>query len=146
MERNGDYWKLLISYRSWARLAPTLTHITTHDPMISGAEDDAMSGALNWAALAMCPNIAFAVATVARFTTKPGPAHWEAVKHIYHYLAGMCDLWLLYSKARRTLEGYADADSSMSEDQHAISGYTFLIDGGAVSWSSKRQDCVVVHY
>ena len=43
MERNGDYWKLLVSYRSWARLAPTLTHITMCDPVISGAEDDVMS-------------------------------------------------------------------------------------------------------
>lgn len=31
--------------------------------------------------------------------------------------------------------GYADADGSMSEDHHAISGYAFLIDDGAVSWS-----------
>ena len=43
MERNGNYWKLLVSYRSWARLAPTLTHITTRDPVISDAEDNAMS-------------------------------------------------------------------------------------------------------
>ena len=31
---------------------------------------------------------------------------------------------------------------SMSEDRRAISGYAFLIDGGAVSWSSKRQEIV----
>ena len=30
----------------------------------------------------------------------------------------------------------------MSEDQRAISGYAFLINGGAVSWSSKRQEIV----
>ena len=36
--------------------------------------------ALNWAALAMRPNISFAVSTVARFTSNPGPAHWEAIK------------------------------------------------------------------
>ena len=56
----------------------------------------------------------------------------------------MCDLWLPYGEARRTLEGYGNADSSMSEDQRAISGYTFLIDGGAVSWSSKRQEIVLL--
>ena len=43
MEWSGNYWKLLVSYRSWAWLAPTLTHITTRDPVISGAEDRAMS-------------------------------------------------------------------------------------------------------
>jgi hypothetical protein len=30
----------------------------------------------------------------------------------------------------------------MAEDRHAVSGYAFLIDGGAVSWSSKKQEIV----
>ena len=30
----------------------------------------------------------------------------------------------------------------MAEDRKAISGYAFLIDGGAVSWSSKKQEIV----
>jgi hypothetical protein len=99
-------------------------------------------GALNWAALATRPDIAFAVATVARFAANPGPAHWEAVKRIYRYLAGTRNLWLSYGETRRTLVGYADADGSMAEDRRAITGYAFLIDGGAVSWSSKRQEIV----
>ena len=99
-------------------------------------------GALNWAALATRPDIAFAVATVARFAANPGPAHWEAVKRIYRYLAGTRDLWLSYGETKRTLEGYADADGSMAEDRRAITGYAFLIDGGAISWSSKRQEIV----
>ena len=35
--------------------------------------------------------------------------------------------------------GYGDADGSMAEDRKAISGYAFIINGGAVSWSAKRQ-------
>ena len=70
-------------------------------------------GALNWAALATHPNIAFAVGTVARFTANPGIAHWEAVKWIYRYLAGTHDLWLTYRETRYVLEGYADADGLM---------------------------------
>ena len=94
-------------------------------------------GTLNWAALAMHPDIAFAVATVACFAANPGPAHWEAVKQIFHYLSGTHNLWLTYGEASSPLEGYADADGSMAEDWCAILGYVFLIDGGAVSWSSK---------
>jgi hypothetical protein len=30
----------------------------------------------------------------------------------------------------------------MTEDRRAVSGYAFLIDGGAVSWSSKKQELV----
>ena len=51
MEWSGNYWKLLVSYRSWARLAPTLTHITTHDPVISGAEDRVMSSGVGVAGI-----------------------------------------------------------------------------------------------
>jgi hypothetical protein len=40
------------------------------------------------------------------------------------------------------MERPADADGSMGEDRCAVTGYAFLIDGGAVSWSSKRQEIV----
>ncbi len=40
------------------------------------------------------------------------------------------------------LEGYADTDGSITEDHHAVSGYAFLIDRGAVSWLSKKQELV----
>jgi hypothetical protein len=99
-------------------------------------------GTLNWAALAMCPDIAFAIAMVVCFGANPRPTHWEAVKWIFRYLAGTCDLCLMYGETCCVLEGYADADGSMAEDWHAISGYAFLIDGGAVLWSSKRQEIV----
>lgn len=97
---------------------------------------------LNWAALTTCPNIVFAVATVACSAANPRPAHWEAVKQIFHYLAGTHDLWLSYGKTRCTLAGYADVDGSMAEDQCAISGYAFLINSGTASWSSKWQEVV----
>jgi hypothetical protein len=99
-------------------------------------------GMLNWAALATRPDIAFAVATVARFAVNPGPAHWDAVKCIYCYLSGMRDLWLSYGETQWTLKGFADMDGSMAEDRRAISGYAFLIDGGVVSWFSKKQELV----
>ena len=30
----------------------------------------------------------------------------------------------------------------MTEDRHAISGYAFLLNGGAVSWATKQQEIV----
>jgi len=99
-------------------------------------------GTLNWAALAMRPDISFTVSTVARFASNLGPVHWEAVKRIFRYLASLRDLWLSYGEARCALIGYTDADGSMAEDHRAISGYAFLVDGGAVLWSSKRQEIV----
>jgi hypothetical protein len=89
-------------------------------------------------ALATRPNIMFAVVTIAHLAASPRPAHWEAIKRIYHYLAGTHNLWLLYGKMRHTLKGYADTNGSMFKDRRAIIGYTFLINGRAVSWSSKH--------
>ena len=46
METNGNMWNTLetiVSYKAWARLTPTLTHIVTYELVTSGAEDDAMS-------------------------------------------------------------------------------------------------------
>ena len=40
--------------------------------------------------------------------------------------------------------GYTDADGASQPHRRAISGYAFLIDGGAVSWSSKKQELVTL--
>ena len=48
MEQNGNVWNTLeatVSYSTWARLTPTLTHVVTYELATSGAEDDAMSSA-----------------------------------------------------------------------------------------------------
>jgi len=99
-------------------------------------------GSLMYASLGTRPDISFAVQTVSRFATNPGVAHWEAVKRIFRYLKGTRELWLSYGGRKVDLEGYADADGSMMEDRRAISGYAFIINGGAVSWSAKRQEIV----
>jgi hypothetical protein len=99
-------------------------------------------GSLMYASLGTRPDISFAVQTVSRFSTKPGWAHWESVKWIFRYLKGTNDLWLSYGGTRAELTGFADADGNMAEDRHAISGYAFLLHGGAVSWSAKRQEII----
>ena len=37
-----------------------------------------------------------------------------------------------------------DADRSSQEHCHAISGYMFLMNGGAISWFSKKQSLVTL--
>ena len=46
METHGTRRNILeasVSYKAWARLTPTLTHVVTYELVTSGAEDDAMS-------------------------------------------------------------------------------------------------------
>ena len=99
-------------------------------------------GALMYAMLGTCPDILYAVTMVSKFSSNPGMAHWDVVKQIYHYLLGSKDLWLTYGGDKKVLVGYADADGSMAEDRRAVSGYAFIVDGGAVSWSTKRQEII----
>ena len=94
-------------------------------------------GSLMYATLGTCPDICFAVQSVSRFNNKPRLSHWEAVKCVFWYLKGTRELWLGYGGKPKELLGYADADGSMSEDRKAISGYAFIINGSAVSWSAK---------
>jgi transposase InsO family protein len=101
-------------------------------------------GSLMYAAMGTRPDIAFATSTVAQFCENPGWAHWEAVKRIYKYLLGTKKLELTYGGEQRGLEGYVDADGASQEHRRAITGYVFMIDGGAVSWSSKKQELVTL--
>ena len=96
-------------------------------------------GSLMYAMLGTRLDICFAIQTVSRFNNSPGLPHWEAVKWIFRYLIGMKDLWLGYGGQKRELIGYADADGSMAEDRKAVSGYVFIVNGGAISWSAKWQ-------
>ena len=63
--------------------------------------------------------------------------HWEAVKKSFQYLKGMSELWLTFGGDKSELTGYADADGSMAEDRHAISGYAFILHGGAIDMTQS---------
>ena len=57
-------------------------------------------------------------------------------------MKGTRDLWLTFGNENVELTGYSDADGMSNEDRHAISGYVFMLNGGAISWSSKRQETI----
>jgi len=101
-------------------------------------------GSLMYTAVATRPDITFAVSTLSQFLENPGEAHWQAVKRVFCYLAGTRRHALTYGAEQHDLLGYTDADGASQEHRCAISGYTFLIDGGAVSWMSRKQELVML--
>ena len=102
-------------------------------------------GALNWVAIGTRPNIMFAVSQLVRFMEIPKRVHWEAVKHVLRYLKGMWYWKLVYGGAEgHSLEGFMDANGAMQEHRQAIYRYVILIDGGAVSWCSKKQELITL--
>ena len=101
-------------------------------------------GSLMYTAMGTRPDIALATSTVAQFCDNPGWVHWEAVKRIFRYLLGTKKLELVYGGESRGIVGYVDADGALQEHRRAISGYIFMVGGGAVSWSSKKQEFVTL--
>ncbi len=62
------------------------------------------------------------------------------------YLKGTCTLEVTYSRSNEThgLNIYTDADGMSLEHCKAISGYAFILNGAAISWSSKQQEITVL--
>ena len=101
-------------------------------------------GSLMYASIATCPDITFAVSTLSQFLENPGEVHWEAMKHIFWYLSGTWHYALTYRGEKHDLVGYMDADGALQDHHWAISGHPFLIDSGAISWSSHKQELVTL--
>lgn len=98
--------------------------------------------------LAQCtrPDIAFAVNNVSRFNNNPGSAHWVAVKRILRYLKGTINQKLVFTHSSDSgIQGFCDADFASDVDKRrSCTGYVFVLQGGAISWSSKRQQTVAI--
>ena len=90
------------------------------------------------------PDIAFATSFISQFNANPGWEHWEAVKRIYRYLVGTKSLALTFGTRASGLVGYVDADGATQEHRRAITGFAFLINGGAILWGSKKQELVTL--
>lgn len=52
----------------------------------------------------------------------------------------------MHRTADNGLEGYTNANGLLQEHRlgHAVSRYIFLVNGGAVSWSSKKQELTML--
>ncbi|XP_043710345.1 secreted RxLR effector protein 161-like [Telopea speciosissima] len=95
----------------------------------------------------MCtrPEICFTIGMVSRYQSNPGPVHWQAIKRILRYLRGTVDVLLIFSGLDLRLRGYSDADWANDRDERKSTlGYAFVLGGGAVTWSSKKQICIVL--
>ncbi|GJZ91634.1 zinc finger, CCHC-type containing protein [Tanacetum coccineum] len=89
------------------------------------------------------PSIAFVVGKLSRYTSNPGTQHWQAIQRVLKYLKKTMDYRLIYTGYPSMLEGYNDASwISKTKDNLSTSGWVFLLDGGAISWASKKQTCI----
>ena len=101
-------------------------------------------GSLMYAAVGTRPDITFAVTALSQYLQNPSRLHWEQAKRALHYLKGTHD-WKLKFGATGGVEGFTDANwGNDIDDRHSICGYVFTLNGGAISWSSKKQSVVTL--
>ncbi|KAM1515934.1 hypothetical protein ACFX10_014988 [Malus domestica] len=89
-------------------------------------------------------SLMYAMICTSRYQSNPGSEHWAAVKTVLKYLSRTKDMFLVYGGATELrVEAYTDADfQSDVDDRSSNSGYVFTLNGGAVSWKSKKQSVI----
>lgn len=105
-----------------------------------------MTGSIIFSMIETNPDISFAISVASRFAKNPGHQHTEAVKSILQYLKGSREQGITYGGQDKLLvEGYSDSDwAGDKNDRKSTSGFIFILNGGPVSWCSKKQPTVAL--
>ncbi|GJW91612.1 retrotransposon protein, putative, ty1-copia subclass [Tanacetum coccineum] len=101
-------------------------------------------GSIMYAMMCTRPDVSFALSMVSQHQQNPGEGHWTAVKNILKYLRNTKDRFLVYGGEKELrVTGYCDASwQTDKDDSKSQSGWVFLLNGGAVTWKSSKQDTV----
>ena len=67
-------------------------------------------GSLMFLTNCTCPDIAYAVGRLSRYTHNPSIEHWDAISKLLRYLKGTFDFGLSYYGYPTVLKGYCDAN------------------------------------
>ncbi len=99
--------------------------------------------------LANCtwPDISFSVQDLAKFMSNYGPKHFEAAKHLLHYLQGTCSRGLTYDKSPNLyplFKVFTDSDWATFKNCKSISSYIVKCANSPLTWSSKQQVVVAL--
>lgn len=105
-----------------------------------------MIGSLMFSMVETRPDIAFATSVASRFSKNPPQQHTEAVQTILRYLKGSRDRGITFGGGKDLIiEGCSDPDwAGDKESRKSTSGFIFMLNGGPVSWCSKRQPTVAL--
>ena len=92
------------------------------------------------------PDIMYSVSLISRYMENPTKMHLLAAKRIFRYLKGTMEFGLFFKKGEKSdLIGFTDSDyAGDQDDRRSTSGFVFMLDSGAVSWSSKKQPIVTL--
>jgi hypothetical protein len=101
-------------------------------------------GSLMYAMLCTRLDLAYPISMLNYHMANPSMEHWMAVKRIFRYLQGTLQMKLQFGATpSKEVLGYCDVDWDL-EDRRSTTGFVFMIRGGAISWSSKRQPTIAL--
>ncbi|GIL57256.1 hypothetical protein Vafri_12510 [Volvox africanus] len=101
-------------------------------------------GELNYLATSTRPDISQALSFLARFMATPMKGHLNLALGVLRYLSGTRELGLRFGgQDKNRAEGFSDSDwAGDPMTRRSTSGYVFLLNGAAISWSSQLQRTV----
>ena len=101
-------------------------------------------GSLMYAMMCTGPDVYHVIGMASRYQSNPDQEHWKEIKRILRYLKGTTEYSMCYQGKELRLKGYTDADWGVYLDERkSTSGFAFLLNNGALSWSSKKQSCAL---
>jgi len=93
------------------------------------------------------PDLAWAYSELSKYVQFPGKNHMLAAEHVLCYLRGTWNRTIRYSRDAHenpnVLWGWVDVDwAGDTYIRRSHTGYILMINGGPISWKSRRQDNV----
>lgn len=88
----------------------------------------------------------YTVILISRYMENPSEMHFNAARRMLKYVKGTVDYAVFYKKADGVgFVGYTDSDCAGNiDDRMSTSGDVFMLNSGAISWSSKKQQLVTL--
>jgi hypothetical protein len=105
-------------------------------------------GSLAHAANTTRPDLAYSVGCLASCVENPQPEHWKFTQHVLAYVKGTLDYKITYRRGGGSgIKPIGWVDANFAADlatRRSTSGEVFLMSGGPVSWSAKKQATVAL--
>ncbi|XP_058811245.1 uncharacterized protein LOC131676142 [Topomyia yanbarensis] len=102
-------------------------------------------GALMYIAVCARPEIMTSAAILGRKFSAPSETDYIAEKCVIRYLIGTRDWRLNLGGENSGLIAYSDSDwAGDTRTRKSTTGFVVFYSGGALSWASRRQDCVTL--
>jgi hypothetical protein len=103
-------------------------------------------GSCMYAQMLTRPDIAFTVSALSKYLNAPTLTHMKAARKLLTYLYHTHDRGITYGLAQDlTCVGWSDSDYAGDLDtRKSQTGWVFMLNGGAISWCSRQQNCVAL--